>query len=134
MNNQGPYGNYIQSNSSTTSSVDMTPPGAPFDDDNPLEVPPADNSTGVWRIYEPSNTTTNLTDEFVAADCVFARDHGAGSYSHSCQTYWVRGQSSMLVRVTISGSGYAYQHDVCILRSSLTKKQSAHPWVVQGCD
>ncbi|KAI7774099.1 hypothetical protein LA080_009302 [Diaporthe eres] len=30
----------------------------------------------------------NLTHEFEAADCAFARDHGAGGYLQSCQTNW----------------------------------------------
>lgn len=98
-----------QVNSSNPPRVDMTPPGAPFDDDNPLQFPPWDNSTGVWRTYVPSNTTRNLTHEFEPSDCAFARDHGVGGYHQSCQTNW-NGGSSMQVRVTVSGTGYVHQY------------------------
>ncbi|KAI7774361.1 hypothetical protein LA080_008835 [Diaporthe eres] len=47
----------MQVNSSNPPPVDMTPPGGPFDDDNPLQFPPWDNSTGVWQTYVPSNDT-----------------------------------------------------------------------------
>lgn len=83
----------------------MTPPGAPFDDDNPLQFPPADNSTGVWRTYVPGDAPSNTTRELEAKDCAFARDHGAKGYFQSCQTKW-DGGDKMAVRITISGTGY----------------------------
>lgn len=99
----------IQVNSSNLPPVDMTPPDGPFDDDNPLQFPPWDNSTGVWLTYAPGNITGNLTHELEAADCIFARDHGTGGYHQSCQTNWGGGKS-MQVRITVSGTGYVQQH------------------------
>lgn len=99
----------MQVNSSNPPPVDMTPPGGPFDDDNPLQFPPWDNSTGVWQTYVPSNDTMNLTHKLEAADCAFARDHGAGGYLQSCQTNW-GGGSTMQVRIIVSGTGYVHQH------------------------
>lgn len=83
----------------------MTPPGAPFDDDDPLQFPPADNSTGTWVTYVPGKPPSNITREFEPKDCAFARDHGAKGYFQSCQTKW-DGGSKMAVRITISGTGY----------------------------
>ncbi|KAK7715617.1 hypothetical protein SLS63_011373 [Diaporthe eres] len=94
----------MQVNSSNPPPVNMTPPGGPFDNDDPLQFPPWDNSTGVWQTYVPSNDTMNLTHEFEAADCAFARDHGAGGYLQSCQTDW-GGGNTMKVRITVSGTG-----------------------------
>lgn len=87
----------------------MTSPDTSLDHDNPLQFPPLDNSTGTWQTYVPGNLTANLTHELVAKDCKFAHDHGVAGYHQSCQTHWPGG-SSMQVRITISGTGYVYQH------------------------
>lgn len=99
----------VETNSSMPPPVDMTPLGAPFDEDNPLHFPPMDNSTGTWQRYVPDDITGNLTHEFVPADCTFAHDHGIAGYQQSCQTRW-NGGSTMQVRITISGTGYVNQH------------------------
>ncbi|POS70848.1 hypothetical protein DHEL01_v210759 [Diaporthe helianthi] len=78
----------------------------PLDYNNPLDLPPADNSTGVWFTYEPSNFTSNLTHvDAVASDCKLAHDHGAVAYQQSCQTHWDNGANKMSLRITVSGTG-----------------------------
>lgn len=115
-----------QVNSSNLATADMTPPDALFDDDNPLQFPPWDNSTGTLVTYVPSNNSIdgNLTNQFEAADCTFARDHGAQGYHQSCQTRFPGGQS-MQVRITISGTGYAHQHLPALEFVSISNMETA---------
>lgn len=110
--------------SSPPPPVYMTPPGAPFDDDNPLQFPPWDNSTGTLQYYVPGNLDANVTRKGEAPDCVFARDHGAGAYHQTCQTYPHKG-SSMQVRITVSGTGYVHQISRALLLAKIANKGTA---------
>lgn len=96
-------------NSSSPPPADLTPPGYQFDENNPLDFPPLDNSTGTWQRYVPSETPSNLTRELVAADCEFAYKHGAIGYHQTCQSRWNR-KAAIEMRITISGTGYVYRH------------------------
>ncbi|KAG8158544.1 hypothetical protein KVR01_011666 [Diaporthe batatas] len=115
----------------------------PEDYNNPLDFPPADNSTGVWQTYvPPSNTTANLTHEFAPFDCQLAFERGAGAYHQSCQTHWEPGSTSMLVRITISGTGQSTtdwcrniiynMHDQCGDKFSLVNHQYACDYQYPG--